>query len=486
MRTSVKPENYFLDEQSNSLGISGYIPTAPAKNFSIKEREFNEFVSTTNDLKSISFFKITEIPEGLIFPDSVKKISISISESKLELPDSPPKCINLEELEISTCTFLKKLFPLSNFSNLKTLRINDCSNLETIPSLSNCQKLERVDISLCGNLQLNPESIKELQTFEKKGCTVTYPDHLKYLSINSSSQEGSTNSGITAQPTNEAGPRNSTLSTYTSRFLAGIAKILPLFKFMRAPVKPKNYILDKETNELRIIRYVNAKEFNSLVKTKELESIESINFSCIEKLPEGLIFPDSVKQFSITISEHEVFNLPKSPPICKNLETLRMTSCYNMEELFPLSSFLELKQLTINGSRLKTLPSLSNCKKLEKVDLAWCGNLQLTPESIKELKTLEKNGCSVTYPDHLKHLSINSSSQEGSTNSGITAQPTNEAGPRNSTTSTYINRFLAGIAKILPTNCITPTVDQDQTPGTGVTRAKAKGVVSNQDTTKNI
>jgi hypothetical protein len=84
------------------------------------------------------------------------------------------------------------------------------------------------------------------------------------------------------------------------------------------------------------------------------------------------------------------------------------------------------------------------------------------------------------------HLSINSSSQEGSTNSGITAQPTNEAGPRDSNTQTYTKRFLAGIAKILPTNCITPTVDRDQTPGTGVTRANAKAVVSTQDTTINI
>ena len=157
-----------------------------------------------------------------------------------------------------------------------------------------------------------------------------------------------------------------------------------------------------------------------------------------------------------------------------------------MKELFPLSGFLKLKQLTINESWLKTLPSLSDCKALKIVDLAWCDELQLNPESIKELQTLEKKGCSVTYPDHLKHHSINSSSQEGSTNSETAAQPTNEAGPRDSDTPTYTKRFLAGIAKILPTNCITPPVSKDEVPGTGVTRANAKAVVSTQDTTKNI
>ena len=158
-----------------------------------------------------------------------------------------------------------------------------------------------------------------------------------------------------------------------------------------------------------------------------------------------------------------------------------------MKKLFPLSNFSNLKTLRIDDcSNLETIPSLSNCQKLERVDISWCGNLQLTPESIKELQILEKKGCSVTYPDHLKHLSINSSSQEGSINSDIAAQPTNEAGPRNSTPSTYTNRFLAGIANILPTKCITPTVDQDQTPGTGVSRANAKAVVRTPDATKNI
>ena len=253
---------------------------------------------------------------------------------------------------------------------------------------------------------------------------------------------------------------------------------------MRTSVKPENYFLDEKYKTLSIRRDVNAEEFNSFVS--KTRGLKSINFSCIEELPEGLTFPDSVKQFSITTSEREVFNLPKSPPICKNLEILSMTSCYNMKELFPLSGFLKLKQLTINESRLKTLPSLSDCKALKIVDLAWCDELQLNPESIKELQTLEKKGCSVTYPDHLKHHSINSSSQEGSTNSETAAQPTNEAGPRDSDTPTYTKRFLAGIAKILPTNCITPTVSKDEVPGTGVTRANAKAVVSTQDTTKNI
>ena len=252
---------------------------------------------------------------------------------------------------------------------------------------------------------------------------------------------------------------------------------------MRTSVNPKNYIIDQENNELKInTKNVNVEEFNSFVANKNLKSF---SFSSIEGLPEGLIFPDSVKEFSIIISEHKVFNLPKSPPICKNLEILSIKECNNMEELFPLSGFPNLKELTINYCSLINLPSLLGCKILEKVDLCNCHKLQLNPESIKELQDLERNGRSVTYPDHLKHHSINSSSQEGSKNSGTTSQPTKEAEPRNSTPSTYTNRFLAAIARIL-TKCITPTVDQDQTPGTRVTRANAKAIVSTQGPTKDI
>ena len=231
---------------------------------------------------------------------------------------------------------------------------------------------------------------------------------------------------------------------------------------------------------MHIYNLVNAEEFNSYVSTTK--GLTSIQISGISQLPEGLIFPNSVKEFSITTSEHDVFELPKSPPICKNLENLIIISCYNMKELFPLQNFPNLKTLKISECpNLETIPSLSNCKNLEGVDLKWCGNLQLTDESIKELQTLKTKGCSVSYPDHLKHLSINSTNQEGSMNSGISPQPTNEAGTPESNTLTFTQRVWAGFKK-----CITPVVDQDQTPGTGVTRARAKELESTPDKKHNI
>jgi hypothetical protein len=165
-----------------------------------------------------------------------------------------------------------------------------------------------------------------------------------------------------------------------------------------------------------------------------------------------------------------------------------------MKELFPLQNFPNLKTLKINECfKLETIPSLSNCKNLERVDLTWCGNLQLTPKSIKELQTLEKKGCSVAYPDHLKHHSINSTNKkEGSMNSATTAHPTNEAGPsevgpRADAPQTVTKRFFAKLAELLTAKCSTPVVDQDQTPGgKGVTRASAKVLESTPDKEHNI
>ena len=157
MRTLIQPENYSLHDQSSRLAISGFLQ---GNELYIDVKEFNEFVSAKKGLISIDFSKITEIPEGLIFPDSVKTISVK-SDVNIKFPELAPECKNLEELDLSNCYSLEKLFPLSDFLNLKKLKISGSDSLKTIPSLSNCKKLESVEFSWCNQLELNPEPLSD-------------------------------------------------------------------------------------------------------------------------------------------------------------------------------------------------------------------------------------------------------------------------------------------------------------------------------------
>ncbi|KAJ4723792.1 putative disease resistance protein (TIR-NBS-LRR class) [Melia azedarach] len=344
---------------------------------------------------NLPYSKVEQLWEGKKEASKLKIIDLHHSDYFSRIPD-PVETPNLERIIVSYCNKLSCLpSSIQNFNNLRLLSFKGFTGLSCFPNNIQFRSLIDIDLSDCINLTKFPSITGNVMTLTL--CRTAIEE------VPSSIQR---------------------LTSLTKLNLGGCKRLT----FLSTSIcKLKSlYRLDlgycsKFENFPEILEQMESLEYINLGSTKIKELPSSIELltgltklefdfcSELGNLPTNL---GKLKSLKFIQGNHSAISqLPSSFKDLKKLEEADFSSCRGLV-LPPLSSFSDLRNLVLAGTRVRKIPQDIGClSSLESLDLSK-NNFKNLPASIKQLsrlKELNLDGCSMLeslpeMPRSLSHL----------------------------------------------------------------------------------
>jgi len=323
----------------------------------------------------------------------LKTLDLRGSANLDEIPDLG-QCPNIEEVILSHCTKLSKVYSSSFLSKLKCLWLNGCISLKSVRTPSNILQTTSGLIVLhgCSSLDMFSVSIPRVQGFTRRtqrfqsGQKTQHPEKI-----------------FLEEP-------ESILCRYGAAIYSEMKLVEEPKRFINA-FDPLDYAeLNKEPKDnIQLLSFKELKKgspslFPSL---NELCWLDLSHCQSLISLPIDLFKLKFLKRLYLCgCSNLEAF--PEIEEMSENLSVLILDETAIMELPSSLHHLVGLEELSLhNCSRLEIIPSsIGSLSKLNKLSITYCESLETFPSSIFKLKLtkLDLHGCLIlkTFPEILE------------------------------------------------------------------------------------